>query len=52
MSISDCRKWMETIDNPLAEDIKRAATERMLTPSRGRIYSRKLQRCNFYLCNL
>ena len=29
MSISDCRKWMETIDNPLAEDIKRATTERL-----------------------
>ena len=29
MSISDCRKWMETIDNPLAEDIQRATTERL-----------------------
>jgi excinuclease ABC A subunit len=29
MSISDCRQWMETIDNPLAEDIKRATTERL-----------------------
>ena len=29
MSISDCRKWMENIDNPLAEDIKRATTERL-----------------------
>lgn len=29
MSISDCRKWIETIDNPLAEDIKRATTERL-----------------------
>ncbi len=29
MSISDCRKWMETINNPLAEDIKRATTERL-----------------------
>jgi excinuclease ABC A subunit len=29
MSISDCRRWMETIDNPLAEDIKRATTERL-----------------------
>ena len=29
MSISDCRQWMETIDNPLADDIKRATTERL-----------------------
>ncbi|MBQ6956304.1 MAG: ATP-binding cassette domain-containing protein, partial [Bacteroidales bacterium] len=28
-SISDCRQWMETIDNPLAEDIKRATIERL-----------------------
>ena len=29
MSIADCRLWMETIDNPLAEDIKRATIERL-----------------------
>ena len=29
MSISDCRHWMETIDNPLAEDIRRATAERL-----------------------
>ena len=29
MSIVDCRQWMETIDNPLAEDIKRATIERL-----------------------
>ena len=29
MSISDCRRWMETVDNPLAEDIKRATVERL-----------------------
>jgi excinuclease ABC A subunit len=29
MSIIDCRQWMETIDNPLAEDIKRATIERL-----------------------
>ena len=29
MSISDCRRWMETVDNPLADDIKRATTERL-----------------------
>ena len=29
MSIADCRQWMETIDNPLAEDIKRATIERL-----------------------
>ena len=29
MSISDCRQWMETIDNPLAEDIKHATIERL-----------------------
>ena len=29
MSIADCRRWMETIDNPLAEDIKRATIERL-----------------------
>jgi len=29
MSISDCRKWIETVDNPLAEDIKRATAERL-----------------------
>ena len=29
MSISDCRRWMETIDNPLAEDIRRATAERL-----------------------
>ena len=29
MSISDCRRWIETIDNPLAEDIKRATTDRL-----------------------
>ena len=29
MSISDCRKWMETIDNQLAEDIKHATIERL-----------------------
>ena len=29
MSISDCRRWMETIDDPLAEDIKRATLERL-----------------------
>jgi excinuclease ABC A subunit len=29
MSISDCHRWIETIDNPLAEDIKRATTDRL-----------------------
>ena len=29
MSITDCRQWMETIDNPLAEDIKHATIERL-----------------------
>ena len=29
MSISDCRRWMENIDNPLAEDIRRATVERL-----------------------
>ena len=29
LSISDCRQWMETIANPLAEDIKRATIERL-----------------------
>ena len=29
MSIADCRQWMETIDNPLAEDIKHATIERL-----------------------
>ena len=29
MSIADCRQWMETIDNPLAEDIKRSTIERL-----------------------
>ena len=29
MSINDCRKWIETVDNPLAEDIKRATAERL-----------------------
>ena len=29
MSIADCRQWMETIDSPLAEDIKRATIERL-----------------------
>ena len=29
MSIADCRQWMETIDNPLAEDIKHANIERL-----------------------
>ena len=29
MSIIDCRQWMETIDNSLAEDIKRATIERL-----------------------
>jgi len=29
MSISDCRRWMEGIDNPLAEDIRRATVERL-----------------------
>jgi excinuclease ABC A subunit len=29
MSIADCRQWMETIDNPLAEDIRRATIERL-----------------------
>ena len=29
LSITDCRQWMETIDNPLAEDIKRATLERL-----------------------
>ena len=29
MSIADCRQWMETIDNPLAEDIKRDTIERL-----------------------
>ncbi|MCR5658555.1 MAG: excinuclease ABC subunit UvrA [Bacteroidales bacterium] len=29
MSIADCRQWMETIDNPLAVDIKRATLERL-----------------------
>ena len=29
MSIADCRQWMETINNPLAEDIKRATIERL-----------------------
>ena len=29
MSIADCRQWMEAIDNPLAEDIKRATIERL-----------------------
>ncbi len=29
MSISDCRQWMEKVDNPLAGDIKRAVIERL-----------------------
>ena len=29
MSIADCRKWMETIDNPLAADIRHATIERL-----------------------
>ena len=29
MSIADCRQWMETIDNHLAEDIKHATIERL-----------------------
>ena len=29
MSISDCRQWMESIDNPLAEDILSATVERL-----------------------
>ena len=29
MSISDCRRWIETVDNPLAADIKHAVTERL-----------------------
>lgn len=29
MSISDCRRWMEAVDSPLAEDIVRATTERL-----------------------
>ena len=29
MSITDCRQWMEAIDNPLAEDIKHATIERL-----------------------
>ena len=29
MSIADCRKWMEDIDNPLAEDIRLATIERL-----------------------
>jgi excinuclease ABC A subunit len=29
MSIADCHQWMGTIDNPLAEDIKRATIERL-----------------------
>ena len=29
MSIADCRQWMETIDNPLAKDIKHATIERL-----------------------
>ena len=29
MSIADCRLWMDTIDNPLAEDIKHATIERL-----------------------
>ena len=29
MSISDCRRWMETLEDPLAEDIVRATTERL-----------------------
>ena len=29
MSIANCRQWMETIDNPLAEDIKHATIERL-----------------------
>ena len=29
MSIADCRQWMETIDNSLAEDIKHATIERL-----------------------
>lgn len=29
MSISDCLLWIKTIDNPLAEDIKRATNERL-----------------------
>ena len=29
MSIADCRKWMENIDNPLASDIRHATIERL-----------------------
>ena len=29
MSISDCKTWMESLSNPLAEDIKRATVERL-----------------------
>ena len=29
MSIADCRKWMEDVDNPLAADIRHATIERL-----------------------
>ena len=29
MSISDCRRWIASVDDPLAEDIRHAATERL-----------------------
>ncbi|MBQ6771131.1 MAG: ATP-binding cassette domain-containing protein [Bacteroidales bacterium] len=29
MSISDCKLWMQTLDNPLADDIKHATIERI-----------------------
>ena len=29
MSIADCRQWMQSIDNRLADDIRRATTERL-----------------------
>ena len=29
MSISDCRQWIATVDDPLAEDIRRATLERL-----------------------
>ena len=29
MSISDCRQWLASVEHPLADDIKRATTERL-----------------------